>query len=287
MLVYIIHLLKIMPISDGLIQAIDPLTIGLAIGGVKALAGGIQALTAGKKRPEPKYENKVYEDIVQRAEQAEREGLNESSRMQMMQGAQQAAIFGMRAAQDRRVGIANIGDIQAGLNRSYIDIAARDAEIRQRNFQLTQQAKSALARAKDLQFSTEHASWMNAEQRRRANIGAGLQNIMGGIDFAGSMAAMGALSGTGGRTGYKPNSSLLTGEIPKLFNNPYTPSSSSMSLYRGSNPSLGLGLMTTGAQPNITSSNTQYNTNPSSMSLYRGVNPFSVFSLLNTQITKK
>jgi hypothetical protein len=258
MLVYIIHLLKIMPISDGLIQAIDPLTIGLAIGGVKALAGGIQALTAGKKRPEPKYENKVYEDIVQRAEQAEREGLNESSRMQMMQGAQQAAIFGMRAAQDRRVGIANIGDIQAGLNRSYIDIAARDAEIRQRNFQLTQQAKSALARAKDLQFSTEHASWMNAEQRRRANIGAGLQNIMGGIDFAGSMAAMGAFSGKGG---------LGTGVAPGFGGSTYNPISKFLS---GSTPSINYR-----SSLGITSPSSTYNLSPRSLSLYRGPQAFN------------
>jgi hypothetical protein len=199
MLVYIIHLLKIMPISDGLIHSIiDPLTIGLAIGGVKALAGGIQALTAGKKRPEPKYE--IPKEVFQAtdlARQMSQEGMAEPSRMMALQGAQQSALFGMRAAQDRRGGLASIGNIQAGLDRSALSVAAQDAAARQQNQLNYQRALLNQAGEQKLKFQTEHASWMNAEQRRRANIGAGLQNIMGGIDFAGSMAAMGALSGTG------------------------------------------------------------------------------------------
>ena len=260
MLVYIIHLLKIMPISDGLIHSIiDPLTIGLAIGGVKALAGGIQALTAGKKRPEPKYE--IPKEVFQAtdlARQMSQEGMAEPSRMMALQGAQQSALFGMRAAQDRRGGLASIGNIQAGLDRSALSVAAQDAAARQQNQLNYQRALLNQAGEQKLKFQTEHASWMNAEQRRRANIGAGLQNIMGGIDFAGSMAAMGAFSGKGG---------LGTGVAPGFGGSTYNPISKFLS---GSTPSINYR-----SSLGITSPSSTYNLSPRSLSLYRGPQAFN------------
>jgi hypothetical protein len=199
---YILHLIKIMPISDGMFQSVvDPLTIGLVIGGVKALAGGIQALAAGKKRPEPKYEipKEVFE-VTRRAEEMAQTGMPEASRMQALQGAQQSALFGMRAAQDRRGGLAALGNIQAGLDRANLSVAAQDASMRQQNMVRAQQALMTQAQYKDKAFGNQWQSWMNKEQQRRANIGAGLQNIMGGIDFVGSMAAMGLLGGAGKTT---------------------------------------------------------------------------------------
>ena len=86
---FVLHLIKIMPISDGLIQAIDPLTIGLIMGGVKAAAGGIQALSAGRKQAEPKYEipQEVFQ-ATQRAQEMAQTGMPEASRMQALQGAE-------------------------------------------------------------------------------------------------------------------------------------------------------------------------------------------------------
>lgn len=193
MLGFILHLIKIMPISDGMIQAvIDPLTIGLAIGGVKALAGGIQMLTAGKKQAEPKYE--IPQEVFQATKQAQEmalTGMPEASRMQALQGAQQSAVFGMRGAQDRRGGLASIGNIQAGLDRSNLAVAAQDAATRLQNQRFAQQALMTQAQYRDKAFANQWQSWMNKEQQRRANIGAGMQNIMGGLDMAGSIYAMG------------------------------------------------------------------------------------------------
>lgn len=190
-----------MPIGDGMIHAIEPLTIGLALGGVKALAGGIQALTAGKKQPEPKYE--IPKEVFQATDLARemaQTGMPEVSRMQALQGAQQSALFGMRAAQDRRGGLASIGNIQAGLDRSALSVAAQDAAMRQQNQMNYQRALLTQAGEQKLKFQTDYQSWANREQQRRANLGAGLQNIMGGIDLAGSMAAIGAFGGGGKAT---------------------------------------------------------------------------------------
>lgn len=198
MLGFILHLIKIMPISDGMFHSvIDPLTIGLAVGGVKALAGGIQALTAGKKQAEPKYE--IPQEVFQATKQAQemaQTGMPEASRMMALQGAQQSAMFGLRAAQDRRGGLASLGNIQAGLDRSNLSVAAQDASMRLQNQRFAQQALMTQAQYKDKAFANQWQSWMNKEQQRRAMVGAGIQNVIGGIDFAGSMMAMGALSGT-------------------------------------------------------------------------------------------
>lgn len=199
---FILHLIKIMPISDGMFHSVvDPLTIGLAIGGVKALAGGIQALSAGKKRPEPKYEipKEVFE-VTRRAEEMAQTGMPEASRMQALQGAQQSALQAGKRAEmaGRGALLASIGNIQAGLDRTNLSIAAQDAAMRQQNMIRAQQALMTQAQFKDKAFANQWQSWMNKEQQRRANVGAGLQNIMGGLDFMGSMAAMGASGKTPG-----------------------------------------------------------------------------------------
>lgn len=221
---------------------------GLALGGAKTLAGGIQALFPGKKPKEPgPYEiSEELKSKLERSYEAERTGMPEPSRMMALQGAEQAGIFGMRASRDRRGGLASIGDIQAGLFRAYGDLAQRDAEIRQRNFMLTQQALSEMNRAKDLKFQTDYMRYQNAEQRRRANIGAGLQNIMGGLDLAGSLFALGSGAGPGvGGSSYSPNARFLGGTVAPIFRSSYTPSAASMSLYRGTQPFSGFSLLNT------------------------------------------
>jgi ribonuclease D len=141
MLGFILHLIKIMPISDGMFQSVvDPLTIGLAIGGVKALAGGIQALTAGPKQAEPKYE--IPKEVFQAtdiARQMAQTGMPEASRMMAMQAAQQAALFRQRAAGQSRTGQANVASSESLLSRDLINIAAQDASMRQQNLRFSQQ----------------------------------------------------------------------------------------------------------------------------------------------------
>jgi hypothetical protein len=197
MLGFILHLIKIMPISDGMYYSLAPLAIaGLAMGGAKLLGGLGQMLFAPKKQPEPKYE--IPKEVFQATQQAQemaQTGMPEASRMQALQGAQQSALFGMRAAQDRRGGLASIGNIQAGLDRTNLAVAAQDAAMRQQNQRFAQQALMTQAQYRDKAFSNQWQSWMNKEQQRRALIGAGMQNIMGGFDLAGSMMAMGALGG--------------------------------------------------------------------------------------------
>ena len=239
MLGFILHLIKIMPISDGMIYAepLSMLAIGGILGGAKALTGIGQMLFSGRKQAEPKYEipQEVFR-ATQMAQEMAQTGMPEASRMQALQGAQQSALFGMRSAQDRRGGLASIGNIQAGLDRSNLAVAAQDAAMRQQNQRFAQQALMTQAQYRDKAFANQFQSYMNKEQQRRANLGAGMQNVFGGLDFAGSMAAMGLLGsgsapGVGGST-YNPVSKFLSGTSSGL-NLRTTINPATMSLYRG------------------------------------------------------
>ena len=240
MLGFILHLIKIMPISDGMYYA-EPLSAlaiaGLSMGVAKTLGGLGQMIFSGRKQAEPKYEipQEVFR-ATQMAQEMAQTGMPEASRMQALQGAQQSALFGMRSAQDRRGGLASIGNIQAGLDRSNLAVAAQDAAMRQQNQRFAQQALMTQAQYRDKAFANQFQSYMNKEQQRRANLGAGMQNVFGGLDFAGSMAAMGLLGsgsapGVGGST-YNPLSQFLSGTSSGL-NLRTTINPATMSLYRG------------------------------------------------------
>lgn len=172
--------------------------------GVQALTGLGQALFAGKKKKEPKYE--IPKEVFEATEIARgmaATGMPEASRMQALQGAQQSALFASRnlANLGRGAALSGVGNVQAQLDRSNIAVAAQDASMRQQNMLNYQRALLNQAGEQKLKFQTEHASWMNKEQQRRANIGAGLQNIMRGVDTFGSIAMMSALGGGGLTTG--------------------------------------------------------------------------------------
>jgi hypothetical protein len=194
---FVLHLIKIMPISDGMQYGFLPLVAGI-LGGAQVIGGIAQALSSSNRKREPEY--KIPKEVfraTEMAEEAAKTGMAEESRMQALQSAQQSALFGMRAAQDRRGGLASIGNIQAGLDRSKLAIAAQDASIRLQNQRFAQQALMTQAQFRDKAFANQWQSWANAEQQRIETRNAGFQNMMGGLTSIGTMASMGAFGGGG------------------------------------------------------------------------------------------
>jgi hypothetical protein len=173
-------------------------------GGAKALLGAGQMLFAPKKQKEPVYEiPKEVGEAVTLGRSMGSEGMAEAQRMSAVQNIQQSAVMGMRGAQDRRSGLAAIGNIQAQQDRSALSIMAQDAAMRQQNQRFMYSALMAGAEAKNREFSNRWQSWMNKEQQRRALIGAGIQNIGGAADLvvAGSMYGGGGSSSLGADKG--------------------------------------------------------------------------------------
>jgi hypothetical protein len=201
MLGFILHLIKIMPISDGMIYAepLSMLAIGGILGGAKALGGLGQILFGGKKQKEPEY--KIPSQIpkyIQGMQEMALTGIPKPALQFDLENIQRSSLMAQRAAADRRGGLATIGTTMAQRDLSLERLGARNANLMQQNQRSALQALLVGAQYQDKLFANQWQSWMNREQQRRAMVGAGMQNIMGGIDFAGSMAAMGAFGGGGG-----------------------------------------------------------------------------------------
>jgi hypothetical protein len=254
MLGFILHLIKIMPISDGMYYA-EPLSAlaiaGLAMGGLKSLGGLGQMIFSGRKKAEPKYEipQEVFR-ATQMAQEMAQTGMPAAALSFEQQAIDRSSLMAQRAAADRRAGLATIGTTIAQRDLSLGALSARNANIMQQNQRFAQQALMTQAQYRDKAFANEFQSYMNKEQQRRSNLGAGMHNVFGGLDFAGSMAAMGLLGGGGLGTGsapgfggstYNPMSQFLSGSIPGInyrsslgITSPtYNLSPSSLSLYRG------------------------------------------------------
>ena len=142
MLGFILHLIKIMPISDGMIYGIAPLAVMGIAAGAQALFGGIQAIGGAAERKrlagqEPKYQiPKEATEAIGLAKSMAQEGIPSAQRMAALQNIQQSAVMGQRAAADRRGGLMAVGTSQAQMDRSLLNLAAQDADALQHPEQL-------------------------------------------------------------------------------------------------------------------------------------------------------
>ena len=159
-----------------------PALLGPAIQGglglVQSIVGGIGMARQAKR--EPKYEiPKEVGEAVGMARGMAAEGMPAAQRTQAMQDIQQSAMMGMSAAQSRRGGLMSAQNIQAGMDRSALNLAAQDTAMRQQNQRFAYSALMAGASYADKAFANKWQSWSNKMQQSRSLLGAGLQNIAG------------------------------------------------------------------------------------------------------------
>jgi hypothetical protein len=149
-------------------------TLGLAQG----IIGGIGMAKLAKK--EPKYEiPKEVGEAVGMARGMAAEGMPAAQRTAAMQDIQQSAMMGMAGAQSRRGGLMSAQNIQAGMDRSTLNLAAQDTAMRQQNQRFAYSALMAGANYADKAFANSWQSFANKMQQRRALLGAGIQNLAG------------------------------------------------------------------------------------------------------------
>ena len=190
------------------------LLLGPAIQGglglVQGIIGGIGMAKQAKR--EPKYEiPKEVGEAVGMARGMAAEGMPSAQRTQAMQDIQQSAMMGMSAAQSRRGGLMAAQNVQAGMDRSALNLAAQDAAMRQQNQRFMYSALMAGASYADKAFANRWQSWSNKMQQSRALVGSGIQNIGRGADIynASAMAAEGLLPKT--QIYYNPTQTDTTG----------------------------------------------------------------------------
>lgn len=149
-----------------------------ALGLTQAIVGGIGA--ARQAKLEPKYEiPKEVGEAVGMARGMAAEGMPTAQRTQAMQDIQQSAMMGLAGAQSRRGGLQAAQNIQAGMDRSTLNLAAQDAAMRQQSQRFAYSALMAGASYADKAFANRFQSWANRMQQSRALLGAGIQNIAG------------------------------------------------------------------------------------------------------------
>lgn len=178
--------------------------IAAATQGIKMIGGGIQAIAGARKmkkleKLEPKYTIPTeVKTGLNLATTMAGTGMAAEQYQKASQQNQNSANFALRALQDRRSGLAGIGNIQQGLNNANLGLSAQDANMRQQNQRFLYSALMNSASFKDKLFANQWQSWSNKYQQARANVGAGLQNVMGGVD---NLGALGMSSGIGGNGG--------------------------------------------------------------------------------------
>ncbi len=239
MLGFILHLIKIMPISDGMYYA-EPLSALAALGisaGAKALTGIGQLLFSGKKQKEPKYEiPKEVGQSIDLARGMAAEGMSEAQRMAALQNIQQSAVQSGRniASLGRGSALAGQGNVQAQQDRSVLGLAAQDAAARMQNQRFLYSALMAGAQYQDKAFANQFQSYMNKEQQRRSLIGASLRNTLeAGETFTAGMLQLNYIDAmTGGgtttnpllrQTSYNPQQKFLSGNVKPISFTPRIP----------------------------------------------------------------
>ena len=101
----------------------------------------------------------------------------------------------MRGAQDRRGGLQSISNIQAGMDRSALSLAAQDTSMRQQNQRFLYSALMAGASYADKAFANQWQSNANKMQMFRSLAGAGIQNISGAASALGTRSLYDSIYG--------------------------------------------------------------------------------------------
>lgn len=168
----------------------DPVTLSILGGAAlaKATAGYFQKRRADRLASRNNINNQpINREFEQNLEQAKRmanEGLPEASYRAQQDAINRNMAFGARALQANRGQAGNIANLAANTNRATQNLNAMDASARQANQAKVMSARDIIARAKQRSYE------QNA-QAIAALRGAGMQNMMGGIDLIGGGAIMG------------------------------------------------------------------------------------------------
>lgn len=222
MLGLVLHLIKIMPVSDGMYYSIAPLAaIGIAAG-IQALTGVIQGATAGPKKEEPVYGmSEEAKEAISLGRQIAKQGMPTAQKQAALDEIRRSATQALRTASlvGSRGLLGSLGNIQAQQDLSIRNLAAQDAALMSQNQRFLYTALMAGAQAKDKEFANQWQAWANAEQQRRAQVGAMQQNIAGAAStFLGGYLQNQQIQALAGRTTTDnilgPTINPVTGRIP-------------------------------------------------------------------------
>lgn len=191
----------------------------LAIGGATALIsagmGAYQAYEGGKQKEKgekalkglkaPTYE--IPEEVkknLSMAEQKALEGLPSEMKKEYVQNIDRQTQETLNASAERKGGLLGIQQSAQEATDAFTNLTSMDAAARAENEQKLTIARNQMAVEKQKQFEVKEGRYQGDLASAQAMIGAGSQNIMGGIDQIGGSILQGgamAISGMGNKQG--------------------------------------------------------------------------------------
>ena len=172
----------------------DPLTLA-AIGIPTAFQAGVgiyqtakgARMAAQAERPEYEIPLEIQENLSQ-SELMALEGLPAEQKKQFVDNIQRGIQAGMRGLKDRSSGLQGISGLVQQQMDQYRGMFADDAQQRIANIAQLMNQRQNMATYKDKEFQlNELDPYMNQVQAAEAMKGAGLQNIMGGVQAGSQM----------------------------------------------------------------------------------------------------
>jgi len=166
-----------------------PIVTASILGGVQSAAGIAQFLrgrSLAKQNIRAEYQ--IPPEIAQNLSQAQMQalqGLPPEQVKQYVENVQRQVGFGLTALGDRKAGIAGLATLTQQGTDAYKDLLTADARARQENLRQLMSAREQMAGYKEKEFQINKLlPYQEKAEAAAAMQGAGLQNIMGGLQGA-------------------------------------------------------------------------------------------------------
>lgn len=174
-------------------------SVAVTAGAIQAISGAQQkkkgrAMEALAKANKPQF--RIPPEIAKNMSQAEMmsyHGLPDEQKQAFLDNQQRASQAALRSSGERRGGLGMISQIQSQQDRSSLGLLQQDVAARNANIDRAMQARGVMASYRDKRFEHQYNEYAADLDYARAMIGAGMQNVSGGL----STAAQGAQSFAG------------------------------------------------------------------------------------------
>jgi hypothetical protein len=170
------------------------MAIPLLLAGAQAAVGIGQSISGYQKlknltRPEYQIPAEIEQNMSE-AELMSYYGMPDAQKQSYMQNIQRAGQQALSGIADRKGGLGMVSAVQQQQQDSYMNLLSADVQQRMQNIQAAQQARQVMAQYKDKAFQmNEMEPYTQDYNEAQAQIGAGMQNIMGGLQ-AGAQSMM-------------------------------------------------------------------------------------------------
>ena len=181
------------------------MAIPMIIGGVQAAMGVGQAVAGfiqKKNLTRPEYHiPPEIEKNMSEAELMSYYGMPDAQKAEYMQNIQRSTQSALRGISDRKGGIGAVSVAQQTEQDAYMNLLSADVQQRMQNIQTAQSMRQTMAQYRDKAFEiNEMQPYEQDYAEAQSLIGAGMQNVMGGLQTFGTAKMLEDAAGLGGES---------------------------------------------------------------------------------------